>query len=581
MLISDQSLKDVGVPVPTNPLFKKAIFSYLRVNRINHILDAAGENQQGLDFIQSLLKELNIHFHISERELRHIPVSGPFILMSNHPFGFLDGLIMMLIAGQRRPDFKVLANFFLKQFKPLSNFFIDLNPFESKNSMNMKGIRSAYHNIAEGRPIGLFPAGEVATMQKGFRRIEDKVWDAGIIRFMVNCNVPVIPMYFEGTNSLKFHLLGKIHPYLRTLTIPSEFFKYENKTVNVRIGAPIHPSELKEFDNLQKAGRYLRASLFGLGSKVDVKHHFRLTKRQKVQEPVINPVSTDLIKDELEGLRANNDLLFTKSNYEMFLADAHSIPNIIKELGRLREHTFRAVGEGTGHKIDIDEYDLYYLHLFIWDTKAEVIAGAYRLGPGDRIVDAYGSKGFYVTSLFDLDKELNPVLSQTLEMGRSFVVKEYQQKPLPLFLLWQGILHFLKQNHQYKYLLGPVSISNDFTQFSKDLLIAFIKKHHYDYELAKWVHSRMEFVVKTNQEDIEVVLERNSDDLQKLDKYISAIEPGYMKIPVLLKQYMRQNARIIGFNVDPKFNNSLDGLMILEIKNLPQSTFDFLKPKEE
>nr|WP_321406914.1 GNAT family N-acyltransferase [uncultured Carboxylicivirga sp.] len=581
MLISDQSLKDVGVPVPTNPLFKKAIFSYLRVSRINHILAAAGDDQQGLDFIQSLLKELNIHFHISEKELRHIPVSGPFILMSNHPFGFLDGLIMMLIAGQRRSDFKVLANFFLKQFKPLNNFFIDLNPFESKNSMNMKGIRSAYHHIAQGGAVGLFPAGEVATMQKGFRRIEDKVWDAGIVRFMVNCNVPVIPMYFEGANSLKFHLLGKIHPYLRTLTIPSEFFKYENKTVNVRIGAPIHPFELKEFDNLHKAGRYLRASLFGLGSKVDVKHHFRLTKRQKVQEPVIDPVSTDLIKNELEGLRAKNDLLFTKLNYEIFLADAHAIPNIIKELGRLREHTFRSVGEGTGHKIDIDEYDLYYLHLFIWDTKAEVIAGAYRLGPGDRIVDAYGSKGFYVTSLFDLDKELNPVLSQTLEMGRSFVVKEYQQKPLPLFLLWQGILHFLKQNHQYKYLLGPVSISNDFTRFSKDLLIAFIKKYHYDYELVKWVHPRKEFLVKTNAEDIEVILERNSNDLQKLDKYISAIEPGYMKIPVLLKQYMRQNAKIIGFNVDPNFNDCLDGLMILEIKNLPQSTFDFLKPKDE
>nr|WP_321450131.1 GNAT family N-acyltransferase [uncultured Carboxylicivirga sp.] len=577
MLISDQSLKEVGIPVPTNPLFKKAIFSYLRVNRINQFLNSTNEDTKGLEFIETLFKYLNINYHISDIELKHIPSSGPFIIMSNHPFGFLDGLIMMHIIGQKRPDFKVLANFFLKQFKPLSPFFIDLNPFESNNTINFRGIRSAYQYLSNGGPIGLFPAGEVATMQKRFSRIEDKPWDQSIVRFIVNANVPIIPMYFEGTNSLKFHLLGKIHPYLRTLTIPSEFFKSENRTVKLRIGAAIKPNELKDFDNLQKAGRYLRASLFGLGSKVDIKRHFKLPKKEKAKETIIKAVQPTVIQKELDLLKSQNSLLFTKSSYEIYLAEAHSIPNTINELGRLREITFRAVGEGTGQKLDVDEYDLYYHHLFIWDTKNKCIAGAYRLGPGDRIIDSFDSKGFYVTSLFDLDKEFNPILSQTLEMGRSFVVKEYQQKPLPLFLLWQGILHFLKRNPQYKYLLGPVSISNDFTRFSKDLLIAFIQKYHFNYDLAKWVHPRKEFVVKTDLEDIEVVLERNSNDLQKLDKYIASIEPGYMKIPVLLKQYIRQNAKIIGFNVDPNFNDCLDGLMILDINDLPQSTFGFIK----
>jgi len=578
MLISDQSLEEIGIPVPSNTFIKKALFSYLRVNRINQILATTGEDDTGIVFIESLFERLNINYHVPEKELKHIPKNGPFIIMSNHPYGFLDGLIMMHLFGKNNDNFKVLANFFLKQFKPLSNFFIDLNPFESKNTMNYRGIRGAYHHLSEGFPIGLFPAGEVATMQKGFKHIEDKPWDASIVRFMINANVPIIPVYFDGANSWKFHLLGKIHPYLRTLTIPSEFFKQENHTVKIRIGQAVSPAELKEFDSAQKAGRYLRASLFGLGSKVDVKHHFRLPiKHRKAKEAIIDPVPVHHIIADLNQLKVNEGLLFTKSNFEIYLANTYQIPNIIKELGRLREITFRAVGEGTGQKMDIDEYDLYYHHLFIWDSKAQCIAGAYRFGLGDIIMSSHGSKGFHITSLFDLDKDFNPILSQTLEMGRSFVIKEYQQKPLPLFLLWQGILHVLKHNPQFKYILGPVSISNDFTNYSKDLLIAFIKKYHFNYPLSKWVHPRKDFVVKTNSEDIEVVLERNCNNLQKLDQYISCIEPGYLKIPVLLKQYIRQNAKIIGFNVDPNFNNCLDGLMILDIKDLPESTFEFLK----
>lgn len=577
MLISDQSLKKVGIPVPSNALFRKAIFSYLKIDRINDILRSSGRQHEGSKFIEALFDELNISYNVPATELRHIPKSGPFIIMANHPFGFLDGLIMMHLIGQQHSGFKVLANFFLKQFKALDNFFIDLNPFESKHSINFRGIRSAYHHLNQGQPLGMFPAGEVATMQKGFKQIEDKPWDQGIVRFLVNANVPIIPMYFNGTNSLKFHLLGKIHPYLRTLTIPSEFFKCENKSVNLRIGQPILPLELKEFDNIQKAGRYLRASLFGLGSKVDVRRHFKIPiKSKKIQEPIIEAIPVNLIQDELDQLKSSDALIFTKSTYEIYLAQSDQIPNIINELGRLREVTFRAVGEGTGQKLDIDEFDLYYQHLFIWDTKTRLIVGAYRLGQGNTIINTHGSKGFYVTSLFDLDKEFDPILSKTLEMGRSFVVKEYQQKPLPLFLLWQGILHIIVRNPNYKYLLGPVSISNDFTRYSKDLLIAFIKKYHFDQSLSRLVHARKDFIVKTNMEDIEVVLERNANDLQKLDKYISCIEPGYLKIPVLLKQYIRQNAKIIGFNVDPNFNDCLDGLMILNIKDLPQRTFDLL-----
>ncbi len=577
MLITDNSLKDLGIPVPHNIVLKKALFSYLKVNKINSLLGSSGMDEKGLKFVDSLFDRLNIAYTINDNDLRNIPISGPFIAIANHPFGFLDGLILMHIIGQKHPSFKVLANFFLKQFEPLKDFFIDLDPFDTNHTLNFKGLRKAYQRLEEGSPIGIFPAGEVATMQKGLRQIVDKSWNSSIIKFIINAGVTVVPIYFEGANSLKFHLLGKIHPYLRTLTIPSEFFKQENKAINVRIGKPVLASTLKDFDNVQKAGRYLRATLYGLGSKVDVGRHFKFSnRRKKEQEPVIEAVSREVINVELEYLKNHGGLLFSQSNYEIYLSKAQNLPNIINELGRLRELTFRSVGEGTGNKLDVDEYDLYYQHLFIWDNRNQSIVGAYRLGQGDMILNTYGFKGFYVTSLFELKEGLKPILSQTLELGRSFVVQEYQQKPLPLFLLWQGILRFLLKNKQYKYLLGPVSISNDFTPYSKDLLIAFIKKYHFNHELASLVQPKNEFVVKTDIDDIEVVLEKHANDLKELDKYISGIEPGYLKIPVLLKQYVKQNAKIIGFNVDLNFNDCLDGLILLDLEDLPQTTFDFL-----
>ncbi|MCU4176290.1 lysophospholipid acyltransferase family protein [Carboxylicivirga sp. N1Y90] len=360
MQISDQSLHEIGIPVPSNQLFKRALFSYLRVNKINRILGQITDEYKGISFINNIFDQLNINYNISDYDLKNIPQNGPFIIMSNHPYGFLDGLIMIHLLAQKHPQFKVMANFFLKQFDALNPYFIDLNPFQTKHITNVKGIRTAYQHLQNGMPIGVFPAGEVSTMQKGFKLIVDKEWDSGIIRFIINANVPIIPLYFEGHNSLPFHLLGKIHPYLRTLSIPNEFFKQENKTIKLRVGNPISPSELKDFDNIQRAGRYLRASLFGLGSKVDVNRYFKIPSfNKKTKEAIIPAVPKEEIKLELKKLKESEGVMLQKSHYEVYLACSEEIPQIITELGRLREITFRDVGEGTNRMLDIDEYDLY------------------------------------------------------------------------------------------------------------------------------------------------------------------------------------------------------------------------------
>jgi hypothetical protein len=243
----------------------------------------------------------------------------------------------------------------------------------------------------------------------------------------------------------------------------------------------------------------------------------------------------------------------------------------MNEIGRLREITFREVGEGTNQQMDIDEYDLYYNQLFIWDDENRKIVGAYRVGLGKEILNIYGIRGFYVQSLFRMNRKLFPVLRQSLELGRSFIITEYQKKPLPLFLLWKGILYFLIKNPEYRYLIGPVSISNRFSNFSKALIIKFIKEYYYDHKLSGYVRPRKGFIVTDHNIDTDILIEESSD-LNKFDNIIKDIETAQKNMPVLLKKYLKQNGRIIGFNIDPKFNNALDGLLILDLFDVPPET---------
>lgn len=577
--ITKDRLKKAGLPVPENPLLLSIAFKALKIKKINKLYRDHLAGHEGVDFVDAILKALNVQYHIADDEWKNIPESGPFIVISNHPFGFIDGVIMIHIMARRNPEFKVLANYFLKGFFPLKDFFLDLNPFESRSNSNVKGLRQAIKHLAKGFPLGLFPAGEVSTIQGLWGKVEDKPWDPTVIKFIVNSGVTVVPMYFGGKNSNAFHIKGKIHPYLRTLSIPSEFFKKQNKTLRVRIGNPIQADDLKGFYPVHKAGNYMRFCVYALGvGGTELRKFFKFGfKPLKKVEPIIDPLPIAKVEDEIKKLQKDGGLLIERSDFQVYIGSSDQIPGIIQELGRLREVTFRQVGEGTNQAMDVDGFDFYYRHLFIWDKKEKCIVGAYRMGCGYEIMERFGMKGFYVTSLFDFEKEMAPILSQTLELGRSFVVKEYQQKPLPLFLLWQGILVHLKKNSGYRYIMGPVSISNDFSSLSKEILIAFIRKNHFNNQLAAMVSPRNEFKVKTSMDDIEMLLEKHNNDLQKLDRFIANIEPGNMKIPVLLKQYIRQNAKIICFNVDPKFNNCLDGLMILDLNELPEETLKFLK----
>lgn len=557
-------------------LVAKLVMHIMRLNKINKLYsDVYDENSEA--FLEQLIEALGVTIEVNKEDLEKIPASGAFITISNHPFGGLDGIILIKLLSKIRPDYKVMANFLLKKIEPIKDYFLGVNPFESRRDISSAGgLKEALRHLSEGKPLGLFPAGEVSAYQADSNSVEDKEWSVSVLKLIRKANVPVIPIYFKGSNSLLFQLLGFIHPMLRTVKLPSELLNKKNRIIKLRIGSPITTETQDSFTDIRQYGKFLRAKTYLLGSSLEVKKFFlKSQKAGKNVEPIAQEMPVEVLQKEIANIK-DDYLLFSMKNYTVYCAPTIKIPNILNEIGRLREVTFRAVGEGTNRSIDLDEFDLYYYHLFIWDDDNQRIVGAYRVGKGKDIIDRYGVKGFYINTLFKIRKEMMPILYESIELGRSFVVEEYQRKPFPLFMLWKGILYFLIKNPEYRYLIGPVTISGKYTDVSKELIMKFIRKNHWEGELAHCIIPRCKYSVETNDPDVDVMVEASGDDISALDKLIGDIEPSSDKLPILLKKYISLNGRIIGFNIDPKFNMCLDGLLILDLFDVPMSTIESL-----
>ncbi len=542
------------------------------ITKFNRLYDEL-HSLKGMAFIDEFMRMMQVTIEVEGKGLDRIPKDGAFIAVSNHPYGMWDGLIMLKLLGEKRADFRVMAHFLLQQIPQVQDLMIPLNASEQEIFLNIQGLRQTKRHLKEGHPMGIFPAGEVSTFHRRDRGVTDRAWKKDAIKLMASAEVPIIPVYFEGGNSAIFHLMGLIHPTLRMATIPSETLRMRQTVIKVKIGSPISVKEQKSLGSADRFGRYLRARVYALGSGLEVQAFFRKrfsfpTKHKEIAAER----DKGLIAKEVESLRQDNGLICSQAEFDIFVAKASAIPNGLQEIGRRRELTFRQVGEGTGHDRDLDEYDLYYRHLFLWDREAEEIVGAYRMGPGDEIMMKYGKRGFYTFSLFRMQKGLTPLLAQSVELGRSFILPEYQRKRLPLFLLWKGIRQYLLRHPQYRYLIGPVSISNDYSKVSKSFMVAYIQHFFFDQELAKHIKPRKRFHPNLGKIDIGGLLEGVSEDIKMADKLVEELEPRHARLPVLLKKYIKQNARIICFNVDPKFMNALDGFMVLDIQNLPSES---------
>lgn len=559
------------------------LMKVLKISALNKLYDN-NKHMNDVSFLNGLLDDLRIKFEIPEEDFKRLPKEGAYITISNHPLGGVDGILLLKLMLEREPNFKIIANFLLHRAVPLKPYIMPVNPFETHKDAKSSviGIKETFRHLSDGKPLGMFPAGEVSAYKDG-KLMVDKPWEEGAIKVIRKAQVPVVPIYFHAKNSRLFYFLSKISPSLRTAKLPSELFTHKDRVIKVRIGNPISVKEQNEYTKFEDYAEFLRKKTYLLANSFDAKKLIKVPTLQDLKTPkepkaIVKPTNQDKILEDMAFVKQGNYRLLQSKNYEVYLIRAQKIPNILNEIGRLREITFREIGEGTNKSIDLDQYDQYYHHMFLWDNDAKRIAGAYRMGLGAEIFPKYGIEGFYLHDLFRFEPELNDMMSKSIEMGRAFIIKEYQQKPMPLFLLWKGIIHTTLRYPDHKFLLGGVSISNQFSDFSKSLMIEFMKSHYYDPYIAQYVHAKKEFKVKLKDADKDFIFDEAEADLTKLDKIIDELEPGNLRLPVLIKKYIKQNARLVAFNVDPLFNNAIDGLMYIRISDIPDST---MKPVME
>jgi len=572
--------KELATAIKLDKLKMPGLASFLmevmKLNEINHVF-ASNMHIEGLPFIDAILEHIGVKIEIDEAELKNIPKDGAFIAVANHPFGGIEGLLLLKVICSQRSEFKLMANFLLNKIPNLKEYFIPVNPFETVRSVSsIGGMKLAMETLRDGIPLGIFPAGEVSTFKTSEQRITDKQWSPVVGKMIQKSKVPVLPVYFHGNNGLLFNILSLLHSSLRTAKLPSEFLNKKGHTIKVRIGKPISAEEYNALNTSSNLLNFVRAKTYALGSGIELKRHFLkdIFKINKKQEAIVERVAVEKLQEEINSVR-DEYLITAEKQYEVFVCPSGRIPTIIQEIGRLREVTFREVGEGTNKKTDLDHFDLYYNHLFIWDKEEHRLVGSYRLGKGKDIFYGYGAKGFYLSTLFKMKKEFNPILKESIELGRSFITKEYQTRPLSLFLLWKGILYFLLKNPEYRYLIGPVSISNNFSQFSSSLIVDFLIKNHFNRKLADLVTPKKKFRIKFDMLNSDILINKSST-IKSLDNLISDIEINHNKVPVLLRQYIAINSKLIGFNVDPKFSNCLDGFLIVDVKDIPEEKIRML-----
>mgnify|MGYP002624323093 FL=1 len=560
----------------------------LEIDKVNYY-HAKHDDVMGPDFARGVLEDLGISYHIPEGQLDRIPAEGGFITVSNHHFGSVDGLIMSDSVGRRRSDFKMLTTFMLSLIPNLSTSFLPVNNLTSRNdARSINSIRLALEHIHDGGGLGLFPAGEVATWQKKRKKtavsggrwvIEDKPWADNIIRLIKKSGLPVVPVYFHGTNSRNFHILGLIHRRLRTVRLVHELFNKRGTHVEVRIGQPVSPGELSKFESTEALGAYLRNLTYAL--EADCIQDPPKKASLVAQKPIMAPVDPELVRSEMASI--GDKLLFESGDYRCYLALSADIPHVMEELARLREMIFRAVGEGSGEEKDTDIYDSYYRHLILWNVPDGRIAGAYRIGVGsDLMARPEGRKSFYTFSLFQFREGLDKYLPKALELGRTIVVPEYQKDILPLKLLLTGIMSTLARTPGIEYLMGPASISEDVPLFYKSLMAAYFLRNHSLVGASACVASTHPFVPDYLRVNPEGLLSgcKSPEDLDRLLSYLSG---GKYHLPVLFRKYASMGAKVLEFNIDPLFN-TLDAFVLQWMGDMPGNSYrsfsKFLTPEQ-
>ncbi|MHC1699357.1 MAG: lysophospholipid acyltransferase family protein [Humidesulfovibrio sp.] len=547
----------------------------LRLGTLNTMYARANTRPASLDgssdFLVRALDELAVSYKVSHDDLQNVPRQGPLLIVSNHPFGVVEGLVLARILLTLRPDVKILANHLLARIPEMRPLLIELDPFGGKGSAtrNMAGLRASLGWLKQGGALVAFPAGEVSSLALKKRMVADPPWQRGVAAIARKASVPVLPVFFEGRNSALFQAAGLVHPRLRTLLLPRENLGHCGQELELSIGATIAPEKIAGFANDEEASAYLRfrCHLLRNCGQQDFR---KLTDRAQVHKALAAQKPRLARLAEIKALPADR-VLSRSEPFIVFEATAQEIPTILHEVARLRESTFRRVGEGTGESLDTDRFDAHYRHLVLWNEKDCEVAGAYRFAGTDEVLAAQGAGGMYTASQFRIKHGFWDRLSPALELGRSFIRPRYQKSYQPLLLLWKGLAEYVVRNPRYSVLFGCVSISGDYSPLSREIMMTFLRRHSFDAELAKLVRpTRVAKGGSLSRLDLNVPDSafRDPGDLGDL---VAEVESG-RGIPVLLRQYLKLGGRIAAFNLDPDFGNCLDALITVDLRATDERT---------
>lgn len=538
------------------------------LSKLDKLYQDRPDELSSFEFMHHTLSALNIDYSVSAGATDNIPEEGPVVIVANHPLGAIEGVILADLVGSVRKDVKVLANELLKRLPELDDLFIGVDVFNSKESKrtNAKAIRDANRHLADGGLLIVFPAGEVSSYRKGAKTLTDIEWSKSVAKFVKRHQATTVPIFINGKNSELFYQAGRVHPLLRTALLGRELLNKQATTISISIGSSIPYSEIKSFEKEMDIVNYLRLNTY-LMSQQD-------SPSTPIHAPsfdtqVIAPIPSEVLSIEVASLPQEMRLL-EQGYFEVYCTPSQSIPNLMREIGRVREESFREVGEGSGLACDLDEYDLYYHQLFVWNkTKAELV-GAYRLGMVDKLIADHGLDKLYSRSLFNYNQEFIDTLDNSIELGRSVVSKPYQKSLNSLLLLWKGIAAFVYRHPQYTHLFGPVSISNDYSHNARLLIATTLSIHHYDEQKANLVSPSSPLNTNNNVFWQNHLLSSLAS-VPLLSKVLARMEQG-KGLPVLLRQYLGMNGKLVCFNVDPSFNDALDGLIVVNLKKVPLKT---------
>ncbi len=546
-----------------NKVIKSAISKFadsvVHEAQINEFIQK-NQHLGSFEFIDEVLEYFNFNFLVSDKDTLNIPSSGRVVIIANHPLGSLDAFALIKLVSNVRKDIKVIANDFLRVITPIKNLLININNFKPRQKK--EAIAKVYEALDEEKVVIIFPSGEVSRATP--TGVKDKVWHKGFLHFAKKGHAPILPVLIEGKNSKTFYSVSAVNKKLATLLLSHEMFKQQNKSIKIKIG------ELIPHENIMPKGIQKDKLI-----KLYKKHLYAIKKNESyfvTQKAIAHPEDRRDIKRELKSSTLLGKTKDAKSIYLYSSNDHDSI--VINEIGRLRELSFRKVGEGVNKKRDIDKYDRYYKHIILWDEEDLEIVGAYRIAECVDVMQRFGEEALYTTTLFTYNEGFYDYLPDAIELGRSFIQPKYWGSRA-LDYLWYGIGAYLKNNPHIRYMYGPVSLSESYTKVATDMILYFYDKNFKDTD--SLVEAKLPYNFTTDEQLISNLQEELNaptykENFKTLKKALASINTN---VPTLYKQYAdlceEGGIRFCAYNTDPDFSNCVDSFILVDIQKIKDS----------